>query len=81
MCIRDRLNDTYAILWRVQMAARLISNGPLGPDNMGSGGMAVLLRATGSADVQQAEAKLAKAHAAARAVIDAAVCSEMDARQ
>ncbi len=75
------LNDTYAILWRVQMAARLISNGPLGPDNMGSGGMAVLLRATGSADVQQAEAKLAKAHAAARAVIDAAVCPNKDTQE
>lgn len=67
------LKDTYAMLWQVQMAARLLSTGPVEPENVGSGGMAVLLRAAGERDVAGAEARLAKAHAGAHAVIDAAV--------
>ncbi|MEP5632121.1 MAG: glutamine-synthetase adenylyltransferase [Tateyamaria sp.] len=67
------LNDAYAMLWAVQMAARLLSTGAVGPDTVGSSGMAVLLRATQENDVAAAEAKLAQIHAAACAVIDKAV--------
>lgn len=67
------LNDTYAMLWRVQMASRLLSTGPVNPDDVGSRGLAVLIRTTGASDRDEAEASLEAAHSAARAVIDAAI--------
>ncbi len=67
------LNDTYAMLWRVQMATRLLSTGTVRADEVGTGGMAVVLRAVGEADVASAEVRLAKAHSDAKAVIDAAL--------
>ena len=69
------LCDTHAMLWRVQMAARLLSTGPVQPDDVASSGLAVLVRAVGAPDVAQAEARLAQAHGAARDVIDAALGS------
>ena len=67
------LCDTYAMLWQVQMATRLLSTGPIEADNVGSGGLAVLLRATGNATQEQAEACLDAAHRAAASVIDVAI--------
>ena len=67
------LNDTYAMLWRVQMASRLLSTGPVNPDDVGSRGLAVLIRTTEASDRDEAEASLEAAHSAARAVIDAAI--------
>jgi glutamate-ammonia-ligase adenylyltransferase len=67
------LGDAHAMLWRVQMAARLLATGPVLADAVGSGGLAVLVRATGAADVTQAQALLAQVRAAARDVIEAAV--------
>ena len=67
------LNDTYAMLWRVQMASRLLSTGPVNPDDVGSRGLAVLIRTTGASDRDEAEASLEAALSAARAVIDAAI--------
>lgn len=67
------LTRVYAMLWRVQMAARLLSNGPVGPQDVGSSGMDVLLRATEQADLDAGEAHLTAQHNAAAAIIDAAL--------
>jgi len=67
------LGENYAMLWRVQMAARLLSNGPVRPEDMGSRGLAVLVRATGASEQSGAEARLDQAHTASRDVIEAAL--------
>ena len=67
------LGHMHAMLWRIQMAARLLSTGPVQPEDVGSGGMAVLVRATGEADVDAAETRLLLAYDAVRSIIDTAL--------
>lgn len=67
------LRNAYAMLWRVQMATRLLSTGAVDAQAVGTGGMTVLLRAVGVTTLEAAQARLTQVHAGARAVIDAAV--------
>jgi glutamate-ammonia-ligase adenylyltransferase len=67
------LGDMHAMLWRIQMAARLLSTGPVQPEDVGSSGLAVLVRATGEADVDAAEARLLLAYDTVRSIIDTAL--------
>lgn len=64
---------TYDIMFRVQMAARLLSVGPIDAQAVGSGGQAVLLRAVEAETVDAAEAALEDMTVRAAAIIDAAV--------
>ncbi|WP_299731236.1 glutamine-synthetase adenylyltransferase [uncultured Tateyamaria sp.] len=74
------LRDTYAMLWRVQMASRLLSTGPVDADDVGSRGLTVLIRTTGAGDRDAAEALLAAAQTAASDVIDAAIARGLQAQ-
>ncbi|MEO9575816.1 MAG: glutamine-synthetase adenylyltransferase [Tateyamaria sp.] len=67
------LRDTYVMLSRVQMAARLLSTDALNTEMLGSRGLDVLIVATGASTQTEAEAALADAHNAARDVLDAAI--------
>ncbi|MEO0390377.1 MAG: glutamine-synthetase adenylyltransferase [Pseudomonadota bacterium] len=67
------LGHTYAMLWRVQMAARLLSTQPVQLDDVGAGGRAVLLRAVGERTETEAERTLNAAHQAADTIISQAV--------
>ena len=67
------LNASYAMLWRVQMAARLLSTGPLDPDALGSRGLDVLIAATWAQDLAGAAAALDTSQRSARDVIEAAI--------
>jgi [glutamine synthetase] adenylyltransferase / [glutamine synthetase]-adenylyl-L-tyrosine phosphorylase len=67
------LNETYEMLWSVQMATRLLSTGPVQAENVGAGGLAVLLRATGEKTREAAEASLLDAYQQASDIIARAV--------
>jgi len=65
------LTHAYALCWRVQMVARLISDKTLAPDRIGEGGAAFLLRETSEETLSMLEERLNTACAAAAEVIDA----------
>ncbi|MGX0876864.1 glutamate-ammonia-ligase adenylyltransferase [Roseovarius sp. MBR-154] len=65
------LTRAYALCWRVQMVARLISDKTLAPDRIGEGGAAFLLRATAEETLSMLEDRLTTTCAAAAEVIDA----------
>ncbi|MFL4471387.1 glutamine-synthetase adenylyltransferase [Tateyamaria armeniaca] len=67
------LGENYAMLWRVQMAARLLSTAPVRPEDVGSRGAAVLMRSTGATDMDEAEAMLETAHKASSDIIEAGI--------
>jgi glutamate-ammonia-ligase adenylyltransferase len=67
------LRRAYALCWRVQMVARLISGKPLEPDRIGEGGTAFLLRETGLKDMGMLRRELETTCEAAAAVIEAAL--------
>ena len=49
---RATLIEAYALCWQLGQVAKLISPRPLDPDTIGEGGLALLLRETGAADVE-----------------------------
>jgi glutamate-ammonia-ligase adenylyltransferase len=65
------LTRAYALCWRVQMVARLISDKTLAPDRIGEGGAAFLLRETAEETLSVLEDRLTTTCAAAAEVIDA----------
>ncbi len=67
------LTDTYGVLTSVQMAARLLSTGPLDADQIGTSGQAILLRATQTESIEDGEARLAGLYDQSAAIIDAAL--------
>ena len=71
------LKDTYAMLSRVQMAARLLSTDALKLDALGSRGLDVLIAATGAQTLAKAEAALEAAQTTARDVIEAAIARQI----
>lgn len=71
----DILADTYALLWRVQMASRLLGADAVQASDVGAGGQTILLRAVGAADLASAEVTLDAAHVAAARIITAAVAA------
>ncbi len=67
------LMQTYAMMFRVQMAARLLTVGPVNPQDVGTSGQAVLVRAVGVDSIDEAEATLQNMAAASGGIISAAV--------
>ena len=72
------LKDTYAMLSRVQMAARLLSTDALKLDALGSRGLDVLIAATGAQALAKAAAALEAAQTTARDVIEAALARQIE---
>jgi glutamate-ammonia-ligase adenylyltransferase len=64
------LGAAQALLWKLQGATRLLTDGPLDPATVGQGGMAFLLRETGASDAPALMAETARLSAAAAAVAD-----------
>jgi len=63
------LGESYDMLWRVQMAARLLSTGGVSFDDVGAGGQAILMRAIYCDTQSESEAALVAAHVAAEQII------------
>jgi glutamate-ammonia-ligase adenylyltransferase len=67
------LGAAYALCWRVQMVARLISDKPLEPERMGEGGAAFLLRETEQEGLAMLQERLETLCQRAAQVMDAAL--------
>jgi glutamate-ammonia-ligase adenylyltransferase len=67
------LAKTYAMMWRVRMATRLLTVGPVDAQSVGAGGQAMLLRAVGTKTIAEAEALLHDMWRVAAAIITQAV--------
>ncbi|MEX0312037.1 MAG: glutamine-synthetase adenylyltransferase, partial [Tateyamaria sp.] len=67
------LTDTHALLWRLQMAARLLSTTPVSAHDLGASGQDFLLRAVGKSSLAKAETYLVDLIAQAADIIDRAV--------
>ena len=61
----------YRLCWRLQAAARLLSDKPLDPAGLGIGGQAFLLRETGYPTAEALSADLVEKTGLAEAVISA----------
>jgi glutamate-ammonia-ligase adenylyltransferase len=64
------LEGAASLFWRVQAAARLLTEGTLDPDKVGEGGRRFLLRETREEAIPLLEARLAETAEAAAKVID-----------
>ncbi|WP_371168904.1 glutamine-synthetase adenylyltransferase [Aliiroseovarius sp. 2305UL8-7] len=63
------LADSHDLMWRLQAASKLLSDGPLDLDALGKGGQDLLLRETGAeSEIELVQDLEAKARAAARAI-------------
>ncbi|WP_238366156.1 glutamine-synthetase adenylyltransferase [Mesobacterium pallidum] len=67
---RDALLAAHRLLWALQIAARLLSEKPLGPDALGEGARAFVTRVTEVETPEDLTDKLASCCAAAARVID-----------
>ena len=67
------LEAAYRLCWQVQAVARLLSEKPLAPEAVGSGGAAMLERETGIAGFEALAEEMQARGAAAAEVIDAAL--------
>ena len=67
------LEETYEMLWRVQMAVRLIGASPAPDADVGTGGLGVLLRAVQEPSLVTAESALSAAYETAADIIATAV--------
>ncbi|RBI86539.1 glutamine-synthetase adenylyltransferase [Rhodosalinus halophilus] len=67
------LAEAERLLWQVQLASKLLSEGPLDADRIGEGGAAFLARLTGIEGLDALQARLDEVTARAAAVIDAAL--------
>ncbi|MBC6408498.1 MAG: bifunctional [glutamine synthetase] adenylyltransferase/[glutamine synthetase]-adenylyl-L-tyrosine phosphorylase [Rhodobacteraceae bacterium] len=64
------LQETYDLLWQVQMAARLLEEGPLSDKGLGAGGIRYLLRECGAATLLDLSARIAAAAKRSTAIIE-----------
>ena len=67
----DVILAAFHLCWRMQAAARLLTDRALDPETLGEAGRAFLLRETGEASLMSLSARLSAAVEAAAAVIDA----------
>ncbi|WP_299207073.1 glutamine-synthetase adenylyltransferase [uncultured Tateyamaria sp.] len=72
----QHLSQTHALLWRVQIASRLLSVDAVDPDALGVGGQEVLMRAVELETRSAAENRLTAMTERAAAIIDAATQGE-----
>jgi glutamate-ammonia-ligase adenylyltransferase len=63
------LASAYRLMWRLQAAARLLSERALDWESLGEGGRAFILRETGAADESALAADLARAVTGAGAAV------------
>lgn len=63
------LVEIYDMLWRVQMAVRLLSTEPVRAEDVGAGGVAVLLQAVDASALEAGEATLSAAYTQASDII------------
>ena len=61
---------------RYSRAARLLTDKPLDPENLGEGAVAFLLRETGAETLDEVQARLVEATGRAAEIIDAALADE-----
>lgn len=73
------LNAAYSFLWHMQEAGKLLTEGPLDPENLGAGGQAFLLRETGCEDLAGLEARVAGLVSQAAQAVDAALARPVEA--
>ena len=73
---RTALARAYELCWQVLQAARLLSDKPIDPDQIGSGGAGFLLRETGHSDLSQLQSGLEEATARAGEIIDSALARQ-----
>jgi len=67
---RETLLEAWTLGWRIGQVAKLLSDRPLDPDEIGAGGRAMLLRETGAPDIATLASRLEATRAAAADVID-----------
>ncbi|MGB7241927.1 MAG: glutamine-synthetase adenylyltransferase [Sulfitobacter sp.] len=67
------LKESYAMLWKLQLAARLLSADVLAGDELGQAGLAFLLRATGAESLAALKSTLDQTYATADTVISDAL--------
>lgn len=72
----QHLSQVHGILWRVQIASRLLSTEAVKPDSVGTGGQEVLLRAVGSETRRDAETRLEEMTKRAAEIIEKATQRE-----
>ncbi|MGO4914983.1 glutamine-synthetase adenylyltransferase [Pseudogemmobacter sp. W21_MBD1_M6] len=69
----NAMAHSYRLMWRLQSAARLLTDGPLVPGDVGIGGTAFVLRETGAASLDALADMLTHAAAEAQAAIESAL--------
>ncbi len=74
----DTLLRAYDLCFDMQIAARLLTQGPLDTDALGQGGVTFLLRITDQPDLETLRAALSDATDAAATVIDAVLPQQKD---
>jgi glutamate-ammonia-ligase adenylyltransferase len=67
------MTGAYSLLWRMQAAGKLLTNGALRLDGIGAGGLAFLLRETGMDSAEALEREVAERAEAAQTAIEAAL--------
>lgn len=70
------LLDAYRLMWRLQCASRLLTEGEVQLDSLGEGGREFLLREAGASDAETLSARLDDLVASAEAVIVGQVAGE-----
>uniref|UniRef100_UPI003B51EB2A bifunctional [glutamine synthetase] adenylyltransferase/[glutamine synthetase]-adenylyl-L-tyrosine phosphorylase n=1 Tax=Roseovarius indicus TaxID=540747 RepID=UPI003B51EB2A len=73
---RAALAEAYGLCWCVLQAARLLTDKPLDPENLGEGATAFLLRETKAETLDEVQARLVEVTGAAAEIIDAALADE-----
>ena len=68
-----KLEETYGVLWTVQVASKLLSEKPISPDDIGRGGAAFLLRDTGAETLDALATEMMRRGTEAGAIIDRAL--------
>ncbi|WP_371036534.1 glutamine-synthetase adenylyltransferase [Rhodosalinus sp. FB01] len=67
----ETLEEAWTLCWQVQIASKLLSEGPLADDRIGEGGAALLARLTGIEGLEALSGRLGEVTERAAAVIDA----------
>ena len=67
---KDGLCEAYDLCWRIQAVSRLLTERPLNPEAIGTGGCRMLLSETGEETLDALAAKLAEVTERAAEIID-----------
>jgi len=64
------LRESYELMWRVQIGAKLLSDRPLDMDDIGEGGRGFMLRETEQTEISQLKADMKESGTIAASIID-----------